>query len=139
MVLVFIITFCVIVALGFGAAAAWSDFSRLTIPNVYAALVGAAFIPAFLAMTFFVPEASFFDSWKSHLVAFAFVFVVTYSLFHFKMIGGGDAKLLTVFSLWVGTNGLMPLLFIMGVVGGILGCLTLVFNKCEACKKPAIQ
>ena len=136
MVLVFIITFCIIVALGFGAAAAWSDFNRLIIPNIYAALVGAAFIPAFLTITFLAPEVSFFGSWKSHLIALVFMFLVSYSLFHFKMIGGGDAKLLSVFALWAGVKGLMPLLFIMAVMGGVLGGVTLVLNKWKPIKNP---
>ncbi len=136
MVLVFIITFCIIVALGFGAAAAWSDFNRLIIPNIYAALVGAAFIPAFLTITFLAPEVSFFGSWKSHLIALVFMFLVSYSLFHFRMIGGGDAKLLSVFALWAGVKGLMPLLFIMAVMGGVLGGVTLVLNKWKPVKNP---
>lgn len=137
MLLIFIIIFCVIVALGFGGAAAWSDYSRLTIPNVYAALIGAAFVPAFLAVTFFAPDITFFGSWKSHLLSFVFVFLVTYVLFYFKMIGGGDAKLLTVFALWTGTAGLMPLLFMMAVMGGVMGGATLALSKWKPVKNPA--
>ncbi len=136
MILVFIVTFCLVIALGFGGGAAWSDFNRLIIPNVYAALIGAAFIPAFLVVTFFAPDVSFFASWKSHVGAFVFMFVITYGLFHFNKIGGGDSKLLTVFSLWVGMKGLMPLLFIMAVVGGVLGGVTLALNKWKPVKKP---
>lgn len=136
MVLVFIITFCIIIALGFGAAAAWSDFNRLIIPNIYAALVGAAFIPAFLAVAFLAPEVSFFSSWKSHLIAFVFMFLISCILFHFKMIGGGDAKLISVYALWAGVKGLMPLLFIMAVVGGVLGGVTLALHKWKPVKEP---
>ena len=136
MILVFIVVFCVIIALGFGGAAAWSDVNKLIIPNSYAALVGAAFIPAFLLMTIFAPDVTFFGSWKSHLFSGVLMFVITYGLFHFKLIGGGDSKLLTVFALWVGVKGLMPLLFFMAVMGGVLGGATLLLNKKKLIKKP---
>lgn len=136
MILAFIIIFCVVVALGFGAAAAWSDFNKLIIPNIYAALIGASFIPAFLAVNFFASDISFFGSWKSHLLSLSFMFLITYCLFYFKTIGGGDAKLITVFSLWSGTAGLMPLLFMMAVIGGALGGATLALNKWKPIKNP---
>ncbi len=136
MILVFIITFCVLVALGFGAASAWSDFNKLMIPNIYSLLIIGAFVPAFLAITFFSEDATFFGSWKSHLLAFVFTFLVTYCLFFFKLIGGGDAKLITAFSLWTGAQSLIPFLFIMALTGGILGVATLVLNKNKLVKKP---
>ena len=136
MVLVFIITFCTIVALGFGAAAAWSDYNKLMIPNLYSVLIAVSFIPAFLAVLFFAPDISFFGSWKNHLFAAVFMFAVTYGLFHFKLIGGGDSKLLTSFALWSGVQGLMPLLFMMAVTGGVLGGSTLALNKWKPIKKP---
>ena len=136
MVLVFIITFCTIVALGFGAAAAWSDYNKLMIPNLYSVLIAVSFIPAFLAVLFLAPDISFFGSWKNHLFAAVFMFAVTYGLFHFKLIGGGDSKLLTSFALWSGVQGLMPLLFMMAVTGGVLGGATLVLNKWKPIKKP---
>lgn len=135
MVLVFVIVFCAIIALGFGAASAWSDFSRLQIPNLYAACVGAAFIPAFLALSIFAPDAFVFGSWKSHLGAGLVVFAITYALFHFNLIGGGDSKLLSVYALWVGFGGLMTLLFTMAVAGGVLGLVTLALKKWKPVKK----
>jgi len=137
MLLVFIILFCVIVALGLGGLSAWSDFNKLLIPNMYVILIGAVFVPAFLLANFFAPEAGFFGSWKSHLFSGAFMFAVTYALFYFKMIGGGDSKMLSVFALWAGVKGLMPLLFFMAVVGGMLGAVTLYLNKKKLMKEPA--
>ncbi len=137
MLLVFVIVFCAIVALGFGAAAAWSDFSRLTIPNMYAACIGAAFIPAFLVTSIFAGDVTFFASWKSHLLSAVIIFAVTYGLFHFKLIGGGDSKLLSVYALWVGLQGLMPFMFFMALAGGVLGVTTLALKKWQPIKNPA--
>jgi len=136
MLLVFIIVFCAIIALGFGAAAAWSDYSRMIIPNIYAACIGAAFIPAFLATAIMASDVSFFASWKSHVLAGLFVFGITYLLFYFKLIGGGDSKLLSVYALWVGLSGIMPLLFFMALTGGVLGLITLGLNKWKPIKEP---
>jgi prepilin peptidase CpaA len=129
MLLVFVVLFCVIIALGFGGAAAWSDFNNLIIPNLYVLLIGAAFIPAFALTQFLAPDSGFFGSWKNHLMSGGIIFLITYALFYLKLFGGGDAKLLTVFSLWVGIKGMMPLLFFMAIIGGVLGILTLLMNN----------
>ena len=136
MILLFIIVFCAIVALGFGAAAAWSDYSRLIIPNIYVLSIGIAFIPAFVASKIFASDMSFFSAWNSHLIAALVVFGVTYVLFYFRVIGGGDAKLLTVYGLWAGLAGLMPLFFYMALIGGVLGVTTLALRKWKPVKAP---
>jgi len=137
MILVFIVVFCALIALGFGAAAAWSDAARLIIPNMYAACVGAAFIPAFLMVTVFAPESTFFAPWKSHLIAAIVMLGITYILFYFKLMGGGDSKFLTVYALWSGLGGLMPFLFITAVTGGLLGVITLILGKYKPVQTPA--
>lgn len=136
MVLLFIIIFCSIVALGFGGAAAWSDFRQLKIPNSYTLYIAAAFVPAFLLSVILSPETSVFASWKSHLISGLVIFALTYLLFHFKLIGGGDSKLLSVYALWVGLAGLMPFLFAMALTGGVLGLATLALRKWKPAKKP---
>ena len=134
MVLVFIVTFCIIIALGFGAAAAWSDFNSLKIPNIYSILIGGAFVPTFVLAAFFAPDISFFGSWKNHLLSGGVMFAITFALFYFKKIGGGDAKLISVFSLWAGMSAIMPLLFMMTITGGLLGGITLYLNKSKSTK-----
>lgn len=135
--LLFIVIFCVIVALGFGFAAAWSDFNGMTIPNLYSGLIIISFISAFLAVQFFSPESQYFSSWISHLLSMLIVFAITYALFAAKMFGGGDAKMCSAYALWVGLNGLAPFLFFMGVVGGILGLVTLFLAKNKMVENPA--
>lgn len=136
MILVFIIVFCALIALGFGGAAAWSDATRLKIPNLYAAYIGAAFVPAFLAHFFFAPESTIFSSFANHLIAALVVFGITYVMFFLKLLGGGDSKLLSVYALWVGLSGVLPFLFFMSLIGGVMGLLTLYFNKNKMVEKP---
>ena len=104
--LVFIVIFAVIVALGFGVASAWSDFKGFTISNIYSLGVILAFVPAFLAVFLLAPDVVYFASWKSHLLAAAGVFAITFVLFTTNMIGAGDSKLCTAYALWVGLLGL---------------------------------
>jgi prepilin peptidase CpaA len=136
MVLVFTVVFCTLIALGFGAAAAWSDYARLIIPNPYVILVALAFVPAFLTVTYFTKDVTFFSNWQSHAIAGVMVFIITYALFHFNMLGGGDAKLISAFALWVGLSGLMSFLFFMALAGGLLGVATILLGKWKPVKKP---
>lgn len=135
--LVFIVIFSVIVALGFGLASAWSDFKGFTISNVYAIGVILAFVPAFLAVMLMAPETAYFASWQSHLLAAGGTFAVTFILFSTHMIGAGDSKLCTAYALWVGLMGLPSFLFFMTVCGGLLGLVTLALRKWKPVKTPA--
>lgn len=134
--LVFIVIFSVIVAVGLGLASAWSDFKGFTISNIYSLGVILAFVPAFLAVTLLAPDAGYFAAWKSHLLAAAAVFAVTFVLFTTNLIGAGDSKLCTAYALWVGLLGLPSFLFFMTVCGGILGLLTLLMRKWKPFKAP---
>ena len=132
MVFVFITVFCVVVALGFGAASARSDFMCMTIPNSYVLAVVVSFFPAFFLLSIFAPEVGFFSSWVSHLLGGGVLFALTYALFHFGFIGGGDAKMLSAYGLWVGVGELLAFLFFTALAGGLLGAVTLYLEK----KKP---
>jgi Flp pilus assembly protein protease CpaA len=134
--ILFLVVFCMLVALGFGIASGVSDFKSMTIPNIYAAGVLLAFIPAFAADAFSGQGMEFFASWKSHLIAMVAMFAVTFVLFSVKLIGAGDSKLITAFSLWVGLSGLAAFIFYMAVIGALLGIATKVMNKKTLMENP---
>jgi len=48
------------------------------------------------------------------------VFVVLAGLFAFKLMGGGDVKLLTALALWVRPDLFLQLLLVMSLAGGVL-------------------
>lgn len=50
-------------------------------------------------------------------------------LFALKLLGGGDAKLLAAIGLWLGFTPLLPYLFWITVVGGLLAASVLLFRK----------
>ncbi len=98
------------------------DFSFYRIPN--ALLVGmlvlyVIYAPMFLTMNTIMMSA---------LVCLA-TLVVTFVLFATKFIGGGDAKYLTVASLWVGTAGILPFIFLVTIIGGGLAIVYLVLRN----------
>lgn len=136
MILVFIIVFSAIIALGFGAASALSDVNKMTIPNPYVVFVAASFFPAFIIVKLFGGDAVIFSSALSHLGTGVAVLGATYVLFTLKLIGGGDSKMISAYAMWTGLSGLMPLLFIMAVVGGLLGLTTLALKKYKPVSKP---
>jgi len=108
----------------------------MSIPNLYSIAVIVAFVPAFVAVTFFSPDIDYFGTWKNHLITFVAVFIFTYVLFLLKFIGGGDSKLITAYALWTGFQGLMPFLFFMALVGGVLGLITIILSKNKFFKTP---
>jgi len=136
MIILFILVFCALIALGFGGAAAWSDYTRMTIPNLYSIAIIAAFVPAFIGVKFLAPEIDYFSSFQDHLITFLVVFAFTYLLFFLKFIGGGDSKLITAYALWTGFQGIMPFLFFMALVGGILGLITIGLERSKPFKSP---
>lgn len=103
---------------------------------MYSGLIAVSFVPAYAFVRIFAPEAEYFSSLMSHLISLGIVFGITYALFAAKTLGGGDAKLCSAYALWVGVQGLAPLLFFMGLVGGALGLATLGLAKHKLVEKP---
>lgn len=135
--ILFLVVFCMLVVIGFGVASAISDFKSMTIPNIYAGFIVLAFIPAYLADVLTGAGMEFFAPWKSHLIAGALVFIVTFILFSVRIIGAGDSKLCSALALWVGVGGLAPYLFYMAVVGALLGLATKIIHVRKPFKNPS--
>ena len=107
-----------------------SDINTLRIPNLYSVVVIVAFAIGFIA----APES--FGSWKEHLGAFAIILTVTYIMFMVGMMGGGDSKFGSALALWVGAHGLLFFIFWMGLMGGIIGGISLYFKKKKPVQNP---
>lgn len=133
----FIIVFCMLVALGFGIASAVSDFRAMTIPNLYSLCIILAFVPAYATDALSGDGVEFFLSWKSHLGAFLLMFAATFLLFSFGLLGAGDSKLVSAFALWTGFAGLAHLVFYMAIAGALLGIATKIMNKKTLFENPA--
>lgn len=57
------------------------------------------------------------------------VFFISIALFALGWMGGGDGKLLTVGTLWVGAGNAISFVFYMTFIGGVLAASLLAFRK----------
>lgn len=99
------------------------DLFTMKIPNQVSLVLIAAFIVAF-------PFAAF--SWAglaSHVGAGLLMLAVGISLFSLGFLGGGDAKILAVASLWLGLEQLPEYLVLVSVWGGLLVLAILIYRS----------
>lgn len=108
-------------ALMIGAAV--SDLFTMTIPNRLAIGLTVAFFVVALALR--MPAAAI----GMHVLAGIAILAVTFGLFAFGWIGGGDAKLAAATALWMGWENLADYLLISTLVGGALTLLILYVRK----------
>jgi prepilin peptidase CpaA len=110
------------------AYAALSDLLTMLIPNRISLALVAGF--ACLSATGLMGWAEL----GQHLGAGALVLTVTFALFAFGVIGGGDAKLAAATALWLGFDGLTDYLLAASLLGG---GLTLAILAARAHPLPA--
>lgn len=96
------------------AFAAASDLFTMTISNRVSLLLVAGF--ATLALT----TGMDWTTIGMHLLAGTAVLIVTFALFAFGWIGGGDAKLAAATALWLGWSQLLSYALYSSLLGGIL-------------------
>jgi len=111
------------------AAAGINDLVRYEIPNALClALVGAfALYAPSLPLTVLV----------SHVAAGLAVLAVTALGFAVGLMGGGDAKLLTATSLWMGWGELLPFILLTALAGGLIALILLVLRRLLASRNRA--
>jgi prepilin peptidase CpaA len=104
------------------AYAAVSDLLTMTIPNrlSLAAIGGFAVLAGWAGL----PPAAI----ALHVAAGALVLVISFGLFAFGWIGGGDAKLAAATALWLGFGTLQEYLLLASVAGGLLTFLVLALR-----------
>jgi prepilin peptidase CpaA len=99
------------------------DLFTMTIPNRISLFLIAAFVVVF-------PVAAF--GWSvlaSHLGAGALMLVVGIAMFARGWLGGGDAKILAVASLWLGLDKLPEYLLLVSIWGGALAMALLFYRS----------
>ena len=136
MILLTIFLILIFVALGTGLLASISDFRGLVIPNLYSLIVLGAFFACY-AVLWLGGRDDVLGSLTAHFIAAGIVFLVTLGMFSLKVLGAADSKLGTAYALWVGLKGLMPFLFYLALVGGVLGLVALALRKWKPVKNPA--
>lgn len=122
--------------LGLGVLAGLSDLRGLTIPNLYSGLILGAFPLCYVLMWVFGVQGEIFPSLWSHLGAAGIIFVISAAMFHFGIMGAADSKLASAYALWLGLGPLPLYLFVMTLVGALLGVVALYIKKSKPFKSP---
>ncbi|MCI4645435.1 MAG: prepilin peptidase [Hyphomonadaceae bacterium] len=96
---------------------ALTDIASLTIPNWLNATIAALGVSALAVSGFELGTIGW------HLGIAVLAFVASFALFTFGIFGGGDAKMIPAVALWMGPTAIVPFLFWMALVGGLLALI----------------
>jgi prepilin peptidase CpaA len=105
------------------AYAAFSDLFTMTISNWISILLVAAFVV--MAMLLGLPPSVI----GMHLACGFGVLIVSFTLFAFGWIGGGDAKLAATTAVWLGFEHLAEYSMGSALLGGVLTLALLQFRR----------
>ncbi len=103
--------------------AAVYDARSMTIPNWISIVLAISYVP--VAFIVGLPMADI--GWSVGIGFIALVLGI--ALFAFRILGGGDAKLLAASAMWVGLSGLLPFLLYTALAGGALSLFLLLARK----------
>lgn len=118
-----------------GFYAARTDFKGMIIPNKISLIIVGLFVIHALFLS--VAGYELVYTLKSHIFAGIVVFAVTFGMFAAKLLGGGDAKMLSAYSLWFGMQGVSVFIFYTALFGAVLGCVALYLKKKKPIDNPA--
>ncbi|MFA5955329.1 prepilin peptidase [Hyphomicrobium sp.] len=108
------------VAMAFAAA---NDLFTMKIPNrIPLALVGSFTVVALLSR---MP----LDVFGTNLAVGFAILAVTFTLFAFNLLGGGDAKLIAAGGVWIGADHILDYLLFITIFGGALSIAILAYRK----------
>ena len=105
------------------AFAALSDVATMLISNRLSLALAVGFIP--LALLVGAP----LDAIGMHLLCGVAILALTFAMFSFGLIGGGDAKLAAATAIWMGWDGILNYGLLSAIVGGMLTLALLLMRK----------
>jgi len=133
--LIFFLT-CILVTMGLAALAALSDLRSMTIDNSYSLVICGVFFTCY-ALLFLSGQTYLLAPIWAHLLSALIIFLITFALFAFGILGGADSKLATAIALWVGLKGLPAFLVFMTVLGALLSLVALALARWPIIANPA--
>jgi len=99
------------------------DLRTMRIPNRLVLLLLAGYLAAIPLVPLSLPNVA----WS--VAAAAAVFVLGFVGFSLGWMGGGDVKLLTAATLWLGAGNLAPFIFYTSIFGAVLTIIILLFRS----------
>ena len=103
---------------------AMTDIYGYTIPNVFSLILIIGFYSFAILNPIF--------SWEMiayHSLAGFIVLAVTFVLFSFGFLGGGDAKIMAASSLWFGLGDVGHYIVLIVIAGGVLSLLFMIWRR----------
>ena len=100
----------------FAAVLVWgatSDLLWLRIPNWVVVAIAALY-------PIHVLSAAQPVAWQGALMLAGLVFAIGFALYSFRLLGGGDVKLLAVVALWAGPAQITAFMLSTAIIGGLL-------------------
>ncbi|WP_457797127.1 A24 family peptidase [Methylocystis sp. S23] len=94
--------------------AAFSDLLTMTIPN----RVSYILVFVYFAVAAYLPLP--WDTLVTHVSCGVAVLALTFAMFQFGWVGGGDAKLASATALWLGWENLLDYGLVASLAGGLL-------------------
>ena len=98
-----------------------TDITRFIIPN----LLVLSIILLYPVLLYF---ASTMPDWKTALLVGFASFVVGFGIFALNLMGGGDIKLFTVASIFVGKDNFFEFIFLVSLLGGGLALFLVIIR-----------
>jgi len=103
--------------------AACMDLFTMRISNGISIALTVGFLP--LAMAYGLPPPVI----GLHYSCGLFILLITFTMFAFGMIGGGDAKLAAASAIWMGFDYLLDYLIVASLLGGVLALALLAARR----------
>lgn len=110
---------------GFLLAVMYYDLTKFVIPN----WLNGVLALIYLVMVIVSPEEI---AWGWALLTALGAFAIGFAIFIFKIMGGGDIKLLTVCALWVGPQHILDFVMAVAIYGGLLSVFLLIMRPTTA-------
>lgn len=111
--------FVIAIFLGLLTLAAYFDAREYRIPNPINLVIAALYPIHVLASENPV-------DWPGAVMTAAVVFAVGLGVFVFRIMGGGDVKLLAGAALWAGPAEVLPFLMVTALTGGVMALVMLI-------------
>ncbi|MFA5490611.1 MAG: prepilin peptidase [Candidimonas sp.] len=67
--------------------------------------------------------------WVDALISAALLLAAGFALFYFRVMGGGDSKLIAAMGLWVGLSHLVAFLLYTAMAGGVVALAVLLIHR----------
>jgi prepilin peptidase CpaA len=120
MTLAFIFLMIFPVAMAFAAA---NDLFTMKIPN----RISLALIVGFIVVALLTRMP--LETVGIHIACAFAVLALTFTLFSFNLLGGGDAKLMAAGALWMGSAHIIEFLAFVTIFGGVLCLMILSYRR----------